>query len=446
MDLTVERLEMETEQRPWGARLDRRGLPACLFVAIALRIVVMWVQTDELSRDRDAYLGIARCVAGGQGYVDVDRLTPTAFRPPLYPIQLAGLLIVLPVAAAVAVLNLAWGVVTVWATFHAGRALGLGGASTLAALLVAIDPLLLQYSTQPMTEVTCAGLVALLVYWIVRRDRTDRVRQLGIGVLFGALVLCRPTFWPMAGLALLGWGSSWLIAWRHLRADAASPGELVVFPWRVVVGTLLVVGPWVVRNQCVIGSPIVTTTHGGYTLLLANNPVFFTEVVDRGWGSDWSKPSFDRWKADLQASLTSELGPNASELDRDRWQSARARHFIAAEPDRFLRAAWHRVRSLWSTLPQGEAAAGAKTRLIQLVGWYYTAELLAFAVGLLVVAARCCSRRGPPRACPWWPLLALVLTVQLVHLVYWTNARMRAPLVPVISLLAVAGLRRSIDP
>ena len=97
-------------------------------------------------------------------------------------------------------------------------------------------------------------------------------------------------------------------------------------------------------------------------------------------------------------------------------------------------------------MPQGEAAASAKTRLIQLVGWYYTVELLAFAVGLLVVSARCCSRRGPPRACPWLPLLALVLTVQLVHLVYWTNARMRAPLVPVISLLAVASLRRSIDP
>ena len=144
MDLTVERLEMETEQRPWSARLDRWGLPACLFVAVALRVVVMWWQADELSRDRDVYLGIARCVAGGQGYVDVDRLTPTAFRPPLYPIQLAGLLIVLPVGVAVAVVNLAWGVVAVWATFRAGRALGLGGAGTLAALLVAVDPLLLQ--------------------------------------------------------------------------------------------------------------------------------------------------------------------------------------------------------------------------------------------------------------------------------------------------------------
>ncbi len=435
---------MEIEQRQWSARLDRWGLPVCLVVAITLRVVVMWWQADELSRDRDAYLGIARCVAEGKGYVDVDRLTPTAFRPPLYPIQLAGLLIVLPAGAAVAVLNLAWGAVAVWATFHAGRALGLGAASTLAAMLVAVDPLLLQYSTQPMTEVTCAGLVALLVSWIVRRDRTGPARQLGIGVWFGALVLCRPTFWPLASLALLGWGSSWLIAWRHRRADAPSPIEPVVFPWRVVVGTLLIVGPWVVRNQCVIGAPILTTTHGGYTLLLANNPVFFTEVVDRGWGSDWSKPSFDRWQTDLQASLTSELGANSTELDRDRWQSARAREFIAAEPGRFLRAVWHRVRSLWSTTPQGEA--NAKTRLIHLVGWYYTAELLVFAAGVLVVVARCCSRRGPPRACPWWPLLALVLTVQLVHLVYWTNARMRAPIVPVISLLVVASLRRSIDP
>ena len=40
----------------------------------------------------------------------------------------------------------------------------------------------------------------------------------------------------------------------------------------------------------------------------------------------------------------------------------------------------------------------------------------------------------------WWLLYAFVLTVQAVHFVYWTNARMRAPLTPVIALFAAAIL------
>ena len=71
--------------------------------------------------------------------------------------------------------------------------------------------------------------------------------------------------------------------------------------------------------------------------------------------------------------------------------------------------------------------------LIEAVGWYYSCTLLAFAVGMVVVARR------PDRG-RWWMLYALVLTVQAVHLVYWTNARMRAPLTPVIALFAAAVL------
>ncbi|MBS0207042.1 MAG: hypothetical protein JSS49_29550 [Planctomycetes bacterium] len=420
---------MSTEEREQvgDSRLDRRGLLVCLILAMVLRGLVLWLHADDLSRDRDAYLGIAQSVVTGHGFIDVGRRTPSAFRPPLYPLLLAGALLVFPAVVAVAAINLAWGMIAVWATWRAGLYLKLGWTRHLAALLVAVDPILLQYTAQPMTEVMCAGLVSLLVYWIVRRDCSEPVRQLGTGVLFGALVLCRPTFWPFAGLIAFGW------LWQRLRNGARSK-----LPWRIIVGTLLLVGPWVVRNQVVMGSPIVMTTHGGYTLLLANNPVYYTEVVDRGWGSEWTKPSFDHWTEDLLADMVRQLGPDASELDRDRWQNQRARKFIVAAPNRFLRAAWYRVRSLWSPTPQGEAAAAVNSRLILCVGWYYTVVLTAFAIGLLLAGFRLVTATGSGHV-SWWPLLALVLTVQGVHLVYWTNARMRAPIVPVISLL-VAGV------
>lgn len=203
----------------------------------------------------------------------------------------------------------------------------------------------------------------------------------------------------------------------------------------MAVGTILVVGPWAVRNQIYLGSPVLTTTHGGYTLLLANNPVFYTDVVAHGWGTNWEKSSFDRWQSDLQAELLRQLGPNATEVERDRSQSLRAREFIKCVPRQFLDAAWYRTRSLWSPVPQREVASKVSSWLVFAVGWYYTVVLSAFAVGMVVVAVR-------RQFHLWWALYAMVLTIQLVHVAYWTNARMRAPLVPVISLFAVVPLCR----
>ena len=43
---------------------------------------------------------------------------------------------------------------------------------------------------------------------------------------------------------------------------------------------------------------------------------------------------------------------------------------------------------------------------------------------------------------PWWPLALLMGSFCAVHLVYWTDARMRAPVMPVVVLFAVKGWSR----
>ena len=423
---------------------DRWGLVACLLLALAVRGLAMMTRPEELAHDRDAYLGIARGIAAGRGMCSPDSTTPTAFRPPLYPTLLGLLMVTLPTSVVVGLVNAVAGVVTVWATLRAGESLQLGRASLVAAALVALDPMLLLYGTQPMTESVCAGLVSLLVLAVVRRNEIgpkeaqhespssrcglvcasssgDRFR---VGVLFGLLVLCRPTFWPLVGVLIAEW---------TVRMPRRTKTRL---PWRVIAGTLFVVAPWVIRNQIVIGAPLLTTTHGGYTLLLANNSVFYDEVVDRPWGTVWSGESLARWQAGLDERLERELGPNATELERDHRLSQWGREFIAAEPRRFARAVWHRVRSLWSVVPHGDAEGGPSRLVIAAVGGFYSILLLAFAVGMVMVARRSEWSR-------WWLLYALVITVQGVHLVYWTNARMRAPLTPVIALFAVAAVQRT---
>ena len=64
---------------------------------------------------------------------------------------------------------------------------------------------------------------------------------------------------------------------------------------RILLGItiLLVLSPWLIRNVLLFGEPIWTTTHGGYTLALANNPVYYDDVLHGPSGRVWT--GHDQW-------------------------------------------------------------------------------------------------------------------------------------------------------
>lgn len=322
--------------------VDRVGLAAVLLVALGLRIVLGILQPAELTHDRDAYLGIARQIAGGQGYCSPGSTTPTAFRPPLYPLLLAAAGSILPWPAAVVAVNSIGSILLVVGVWLLADQLDLRRWRRLAGCLAAIDPLLVQYAGQPMTESLFAGLVAM---WLASATRTSPGWRgdLLTGILFGLAVLCRPTLWPLAGLYGLVW--SWRLV-GGIRAGSVQAACLRL-PWASVLAAALVVAPWAVRNQVTFGVPLLTTTHGGYTLLLANNPVFYRDVVSQPEDTAWPGDSLQAWQTDLAASIHAELGPSAGEVAEDRLQSRWAWRYIREHP----------VRS-WSRRDTAFAASG----------------------------------------------------------------------------------------
>ena len=206
--------------------------------------------------------------------------------------------------------------------------------------------------------------------------------------------------------------------------------------WGRHVEGYLVIAPWLIRNWLVFGAPILTTTHGGYTLLLGNNEVFDHQVIRQPWGTVWQGERFDHWQSNLESEIDRDLGRSATELERDRWHSQRAKQFIMSHPRQFVHAAVYRIESLWNTVPLAETADGANSWILAAVGWYYSVVLTVYFVGMVMVSLR-------PNAAQWIPLYILVVSIQLAHLFYWTNTRMRAPLTPVIALFAFAALPRS---
>lgn len=415
-----------------------------LGVAVAVRSLVLWQFGGQLANDPDAYHDIARNLVAGEGYGFTSGQpngSPTAYRPPLYPCLLA--LIELAVGGddrmfrqSLGFLQLVLGAGTVVLTVLIARQLKLDHAGLFVGLVLALDPLSVYNTALVMTETTATFLVALL-FWVALRTR-GTVDWFVTGTVFGMCCLCRPTFWAFGGIVAAGWAVG-----LSFRSKSPTPGTESTIAWKPAVaaflGTALVVAPWVVRNALMMGKPILTTTHGGYTLLLGHNPIYTDRVVNQPWGTVWQIDSDEEWIEWLDAGMRSENPPidpsqptsPALELARDRWMSRRARDYMLEAPGTAVRSSLTLVGRFWNIVPMTTSNRSPPTLVRWTIGAFYAGTFGAAMLGLIRL------RRDEWRA--WWPFLALILSFTAVHALYWADMRMRAPLTPAIVVLAVRG-------
>lgn len=395
-------------------RLRSYALLAIVLVAVLLRLALM-ARSSLVFDDPDNYLPVARSLADGDGFSFKGR--PTAYRPPLYPVLLVPSLALGRFAPwGVAILHLTFAVGTVVMTAVAARGFGLSERRALiAAMLAACDPVLAWQSKSVMTETPAAFLVAAALAGLGRPGLGGAI--LG-GLAYGLAGLCRPSLLAGAGLTMLA-------------ALIARPGggkerlaRSVVFV--VAIGVCLL--PWTLRNLVVLGEPIATTTHGGYTLALANNPVYYREVLNGPPGRVWTGDDQWRWWNSVN-----EETAGLTETQADRYLQARVWRLVRDEPRDFARSILARLGHFWGVVPASSvypAAARLATLAWTLPLW--------LALGLGAV------RRGLWR----WPSIATPLAViglTLVHALFWTDLRMRAPIIPAIAIIAAGASLRIQD-
>lgn len=426
-------------------------------VALLLRVGVGVLLFENLADDRDAYLGIANTIVAGNGFSSPGSDQPTAFRPPLYPIVIAAIS-PLGMQLGLAIAHVVLGVMTVILTMRLGQKLGLGRFSLLAGLLVCVNPLLLLYTSYPMTETLFTFLVITWLNLVVGAEGNNVIAS---GILFGLAALCRPTilaFAPLIGFWLLV-KNCW-VAGVEQSSPAESQLPTGLHPptsnsqtkgWLIQklipIGiTVLILAPWTIRNQIHFGKPIFATTHGGYTLLLGNNPVFYTNVVRQPWGTTWGDwEGVDRkdgeiltqsqWLQHLEEDMKADS--ITGEVARDSWMYRRAFKDIQADPSGFLMACRLRFVRFWNVIPLGPEARSKPAILMGAVGLFYAVVLLAAFIGVvrLVWSGGFWSHETK-----WAVPLLFCLSMTIVHLFYWSNLRMRAPLEPVLALLAMHGI------
>jgi hypothetical protein len=145
----------------------------------------------------------------------------------------------------------------------------------------------------------------------------------------------------------------------------------------------------------------------------------------------WPKASLERWQSEVR--MRSALAGARTEADYDAYCFRQAWQIIRTRPLDFLESVLLRIYFFWSVAPHATDQYSFWIRLGSAL--FYVPEFLLMLVGLM-------SRRT------WqWPLVLLptaLLSFTLVHAVYWSDMRMRAPIMPAVALLAAIGLQRAL--
>ncbi len=440
---------MESAIQPIRSKFFDRWWAVAMICGL-IRLFALMATPDSFEEDTDAYWSLAKSwhATGTFGLVQLDGTAkPTAYRPPLYPwilswfagtdainqLALAVIHLVLGTATCVLGWSIAKEFLIETRTESKSNRWFTNAAAWGVGLSIAIDPILVRQSALVMTE-TLATMLSTLVWWswvrlyAIYGSFPKKVGFL-IGVMLGLYCLSRSTglVWWLLLIML------WLVGCNYY-GEPKKQLKPIGFALFLFLGGMLVLAPWAIRNQVVLGKMIWTTSHGGYTLLLANNPILFEHYETEGLGRDWDESRFHEWWAQAVAKEGA-----ATELDLDRHANAFAWRAIREHPIGFAYGCIARFGWFWSFWP---AQSNTKSTLvIGAVGAWYGCTTLVFAIATIGSLLRN-QRFFDPR---WFPAVALVVGLVGVHLVYWSNMRMRAPLIPVVYVVGATFFSRFVN-
>ncbi len=399
--------------------MGRRGAVVVLLLAILARAAVLLAFDGGPSRplegDERGYAAVAGSLARGEGCgFTIEGMTTggvlvekrlLAFRAPLLPLVLAPVHLASDGSPAA----LRWACVLLGAlaaplAFAAAARIGGGRAAWIAGVAVALWPSHAWLSARVLSEPLDSVLL------LAGADLLLRHRPLAGGGALGLAVLCRP-----GGIlaAVLAAAAAALAGTKGRRT-----GPLLL----AFLGMAAVVGPWLWRNHAVLGRPVLATT-SGVTLLGGN--------CDASLAADhpgkWVPP--DRaWRGlgapDLGMYGWSTTGEAASSARF----AERARDWAVEDPLRWAALAGFKVVRF---LDPDTRSAKDDALLKSAAGWLSWGPAL-----VLLLAALWAGRKL--REPQWRVGLALLAGHLLSAVAAYGDARMRAPIEPVLLALLVA--------
>lgn len=420
-----ERLQARLE--PVAARLARvprgRWLAGVLLLGLALRLAwVLAFPVEQQTSDADTYFDLGAQLARGEAYITPDSGTRAEW-PPGLPLLLALAFRIVGIGqTAVILLNLTLFAATLLTVDALARRLAGEGPARLATLLFTLWPNLIALSGIASKErVVAFPLTLSLLLHLVGQESPSAGRRW----------LARASAGLALGLAVLTQPALLLLPVAFVAADLLGrvPLRRALPAWVLLgAGMALVIAPWMLRNEQVLGRPVLTT-NGGSVFYRANNPRATGGWIEHG----------ERRLDHLGELEASDAGY--------RWGMA----WVRENPDDFLKLAVRKqilflgddAVGVYETLKRGLGMEGPLYAVLKLLasGWWWCLWLL-----ILLSLSRWWPR-GSDRRLPAGLLLLLLafLYTWAIDSVFESGSRHHVPLAGVVAVLAgmVGGRERA---
>jgi 4-amino-4-deoxy-L-arabinose transferase-like glycosyltransferase len=420
-DVPVEGSDMRSDKRHKSRRRHRLSFGAALAAVVVLgavaRIAYVYAYAPDsfgkLFPDSVWYYQEARNIRHGVGIVDLGRqfaglnghafaqgLRPTAYWPPGYPALLVVVQSVFGEGLRASQLaGVASGAATIVLTGLLGRAIGGLRIGLLAALLIAINPLIIAIDGSLMSETLYVPLVLLALLLAQRaRDHPSPGAWVALGVTIGAATLVRQD-------ALL------------LIIAALVPAAILTHanPRRVIrdiaIGlgaTTLVLAPWMIRNEIRVGTPTLSSVSASMAIGATNCRATYYGAHIGWWSYDCVHP---------------ELGFRMSETAYSNKILGDGLSYAVGHSSRWPNVLAARLRRMWGFWSPG-AQAHLEAAESRNFGW----QQLAWAVSIVILGGGLAGivllgKRGAPITL----LVAPLAMTTVIAIASYGNSRFRGP-------------------
>ena len=398
---------------------------------LVLRVILLFVlgahQIDDDWKFGYETGRVARALAEGEGFSSPFRQPsgPTAWLMPAYPALLSMIFMTLgtySVGSAVAILaiNCIFGALTSAAVYLLARKVFDQATATVSAIVFALYPPSIWHSINSIWDTNLlALLVVVLVYWLYRMPaNSSRSLLVAFGIAVGL------SAWVNAVvLSILP-----VIWWRLWRRSGGSPGrrlEAVVLPTLVLV---VVVSPWVIRNQRHFGRPYLRSNLG-VELMLGNCDPAWDDYLVGAFSSTWAR----RHPSVVAAELERFIGIGEGAYVQEAMDEALA--FLAEQPGQFVRLSANRVYNFWLSDLTARSEWRGNLSVSVSLSWMKKAShlvpILFIIIGLIVSVRR---RRDVG------PLIGTLVLFPAVYYITNVTERYRFPIESILVIFASVGL------
>lgn len=398
-------------------KIDRASVlgktPPLILMVFAVLAVVNFIYAFKAGyplryHDERQYLEIAQSLAQGDGFLLNGK--PTAYRPPVWPLLLAALLVVGVGVPFLPLLSAALMVVAAALAGLVGVRVTRNRWGALAGPAVLAYPLNLYGAGTLYPQALATAL--LLGLWLVAAAYVDEGRTMPawvcalVGLMVAALALSVPTLLFAGGMALV-----WLW-WRQ-------EGTRVRFATVALAFLLLPIAAWTARNVMALDSPVTFSTSSGRNLWLGNNA---QATAASGVGID-------------DEAVVAEIA-GLTEVEKDAYYRGEAVAWVTGNPGEAARLYVAKVANYF--VPYNEPVTRSQGSGAEKLVAY-----AAFGALVLGTVARLLLRRRVPLRPSEVFMLVVFLANALFMAVFFTRVRFRLPLDSVLvveSAVAVVGL------